>query len=392
MRVLVVHNRYRSEVPSGENVAVDSEISALVAAGVDVVTYLRSSDEISQMSTAEKATVPLQAVHSRRAVADLDRLIKSARPDVLHLHNPFPLISWSAVRVAHRLGVPVVVTLHNHRHSCMRGSYFRDGQPCTLCRGKSLPWPAVQHGCYRDSRLQSMPMAAAFAAHRSDQRAVDRYIALTRAGATSILESGIATPEQVVIRPNTVSDPGPATPPGQGLLFVGRLTADKGVLMLLEAWRRAEAPFGTLTIIGDGPELEAVGAAATASPNGIVALGALDPMGVADAMRQCAAVVVPSTSPEGLPLVVLEAFAHARPVIATRGGGLTDVVGEAVGWISEPTVEGLAAVLRDAARAGGVERGTAARSAYETKFATDVVIRQQIQIYERVIDERRTRR
>lgn len=392
MRVLVVHNRYRSELPSGENRVVDAEIAGLSDAGVDVVTYLRSSDEILAMPLREKAVVPLRPLHSREAVADVDRLIRSRRPDLLHLHNPFPLISWSVVRRAHDHGLPVVVTLHNHRHSCMRGSYFRDGRPCTLCRGATLPWPAVQHGCYRDSRLQSVPMAAAFAAHRRDQRSVDRYIALTDAGAASILESGLARPDQVVVRPNTVPDPGPATAQGRGLLFVGRLTPDKGVPLLLDAWQRAGQPFGTLTVVGDGPDRPAVDAVARQAGSGVVATGPLDHSLVTDAIAAAAAVVVPSTSPEALPLVVLEAFAQGRPVVATAGGGLADAVDNSVGWLATPSAPDLAAALVAAARDGGATRGAAARARYEERYAPDVVLAAQVEIYRLVIDERRSRR
>ncbi|HET9945239.1 MAG TPA: glycosyltransferase family 4 protein, partial [Actinomycetes bacterium] len=290
MKVLVAHNRYRSELPSGENVAVDEEISALAEAGVQVVPYLRSSDEIPRLPPLRKAAVPFLPIHSPAAVADVRRLVGEHRVDVLHLHNPYPFISLSVVRAAHDLGVPVVVTLHNHRHSCVRGSYFRDGHACTLCQGRTVPWPAVQHGCYRDSRVQSVPMVAALAVHRRDQRAVDRWIALSDPVAESIVASGLTTPERVVVRPNSVRDPGPAGPPGRGLLFVGRLTAEKGVPVLLDAWERAGRPFGTLTIVGEGPSAD-LAAAAARDDRSVRVLGRLDPAAVAAEIRSAAVVV-----------------------------------------------------------------------------------------------------
>jgi glycosyltransferase involved in cell wall biosynthesis len=388
VKVLVAHNRYRSELPSGENVVVDFEIDALREAGVEVVPYLRSSDEIEAMSPLGKLAVPARPVHSREAVADVARLIAEHRPDVLHLHNPFPLISWSVVRTAHEHGVPVVVTVHNHRHSCMRGSYFRGGEPCTLCRGRALPWPGVQHGCYRDSRLQSVPMAAAFLAHRRDQRAVDRYVALTQTLADSLLGSGLVSPGQVVVRANSVRDPGPPAGLGAGLVFVGRLSTEKGVPLLLAAWARARKPFGTLTMVGDGPESAAAQAAARRPGSGVVAVGPTDAAGVSAALAAAAVVVVPSVSPEGLPLVVLEAFAHGRPVLATGGGGLTDVVDEAVGWLSAPTEPELADTMTRAAGDDVAARGRAARTVYERRFAPGPVMRTQVEIYRSVVAER----
>ncbi len=385
MKILVAHNRYRADLPSGENVAVDEEIAALGRAGVHVVPYLRSSDEIPHLSAAGKLTLPLLPLHSPRAVADILRLIEDHAVDVLHLHNPYPLISMSVVRAAHRQGVPVVMTLHNHRHSCVRGSYFRDGHPCTLCRGKSLPWPAVQHGCYRDSRVQSVPMVAALGAHRSDQRRVDRYIALTESMAASIRESGLVSPDQVVLRPNTVPDPGPATPPGRGLLFVGRLTAEKGIPLLLAAWERAGRPFGSLTIVGEGPEAPAVAAAVQRTDGAVRAAGRLRVDQVAAAMRESAVLVVPSTAPEAQPLVVLEALAHGRPVLATGGRGLEDVVDDTVGWLAEPTGEGLASTLTKAAADDLAALGSAGRRRYEQTHAPAVVTAAQIEIYREVM-------
>lgn len=387
MRVLVAHNRYRSNVPSGENRVVDTEIAALESAGVQVVPYLRSSDEIDAMSMLQRLTVPAMPVHSRRAMGEISTLIRTHRPDILHLHNPYPLISLSVVRVAHAHGLPIVQTVHNHRHSCIRGSYFRGGHPCQLCRGKEFPWPAIRHGCYRDSYVQSVPMAVAFRAHRPDQRAVDRYIALNPSVADSILASGLVRPEQVVVRANSVPDPGPPTQPGIGLLFVGRLTAEKGVPLLLAAWRRAK-PSYSLTVVGDGPLRPLVEEFAADPHSNVVVRGQLTPDEVASLLRGCAAVVLPSTSPEGLPLAILEAFAHGRPVVATAVDGLADAVDPEVGLLTTPTREALAAALTRLPTVDLPALGAAARHRYEQRYATDVVIRSQIEIYRAVLAER----
>jgi glycosyltransferase involved in cell wall biosynthesis len=388
VKVLVAHNRYRSDLPSGENRVVDTEIEMLRSAGVEVVTYLRSSDEIAKMPAVRRLTVPLQPVHARRAVADVGRLIDEHRPDVLHLHNPFPLISWSVVGAAHERGVPVVQTVHNHRHSCMRGSYFRDGHPCHLCKGHATPWPAVQHGCYRDSHLQSVPMAIAFRAHRHDQRCVDRYVALTQPIADSILASGLVRPDQVVVRPNTAPDPGPPARPGTGLVFVGRLTVEKGVDVLVDAWQTSDRPFGTLTVVGDGPLRTELEARAADPHSGLVVRGPLDQDAVAQVVRGAAAVAVPSTSPEALPLVVLEAFAHGRAVLAADGGGLAATVTPDVGVLAAPTVPGMTSALTALAAADLAALGRAARTRYEQRYAPPVVVAAQLDIYRGVLQRR----
>ena len=389
MKVLVAHNRYQAALPSGENEVVDLEIAALRRAGVQVIPYIRSSDEIADMGAKDRLLLPFMPLHSRRATAEILSLLEDHAPDLVHLHNPYPLISLSIVRAAHTHGVPVVQTVHNHRHSCARGSYFRDGHPCFECRGKDLPWPAVQHGCYRDSRLQSVALASALFSHRKDQRAVNKYIAVSPSIAESLRDSGLVSPDQVVVRPNSVPDPGPVTPPGAGLLFVGRLTREKGVPLLVDAWERSGRPFGTLTFVGDGSERSLVQQAANVAASGVIYLGSIGRAGVDQALRQCAALVVPSTAPEGLPLVVLEAFAHGRPVLASRTGGLASAVDSSRGWLTEAKTEDLARTIRLAANADGRALGRAARVEYESTFAPDVVIAQQIRIYEEVIAEHR---
>ncbi len=387
VKVLVVHNRYRSDVPSGENRVVDAEIEMLAAAGVQVVPYLRSSDEIQGLSATQKLALPFQPIYGRRALDDVRQLIRVHRPDVVHLHNPYPFVSLSVVRLAHSFGVPVVQTVHNHRHSCMRGSYFRDGAPCRQCRGESLPWPAVQHGCYRDSRVQSVPMAVAFLAHRRDQQDVDRYIALTDSVAQSLVESGLVGAERITIRPNSVPDPGPATPPGRGLLFVGRLHAEKGIDVLLKAWHRSGRPLGTLTVVGDGPLRGLVERAAAGPGSGVIGRGTLNAAEVAGEMRECAAVVVPSTSPEALPLVVLEAFAHGRPVLASKVSGLAATVDPSVGILARAGVDGLAHSVRELAAADLAVLGARARRRYKSLYSPDAIISAQLDIYRSVLSD-----
>src|SRR5947209_9608271 len=142
MKVVVAHNRYSSAQPAGENTVVDAEIAQLRAAGVEVVPFLRSSDEIGTLPAAQKALLPLSPIVSPVAARQLAALIREHRPDVLHLHNPYPLISPWIVRTAHAHGLPVVQTVHNYRQVCAPGVYFRDGHICTDCRGRTFPLPA----------------------------------------------------------------------------------------------------------------------------------------------------------------------------------------------------------------------------------------------------------
>ena len=204
--MLVAHNRYSSAQPSGENTVVDNEIRQLTNAGVTVVTYLRSSDEIPALPLRQKAALPLSPVYAARAQQELAELLTRERPDVLHLHNPYPLLSPSVVGTAHKHGVKVVQTIHNYRHDCVNGLYFRDGHDCRDCHGKRWNGPGVLHACYRGSRAQSAVMAVALGVHQGTWRGVDRFIALTDAMAAYLRSIGIRD-EQIRVKPNAVADP-----------------------------------------------------------------------------------------------------------------------------------------------------------------------------------------
>jgi glycosyltransferase involved in cell wall biosynthesis len=374
MKIVVAHNRYSSAQPSGENTIVDAEIAQLRTAGVEVVPFLRSSDEIGTLPAAQKALLPLSPIRAAPAQAELKRLIRTEKPDLLHLHNPYPLISPWIVRTAQAHGLPVVHTVHNYRQVCANGLYFRDGRICHDCRGRAYPLPAVVHSCYRGSKAQSLIMATTLAVHRGTWRGVDRYLALTGAIADHLRDFGIPD-ERIVVKPNAVPDPGPPAPPGEGFLFLGRLSAEKGIPLLLEAWARQ--PAGTLRIAGDGPLRSLV-----ESRSDVVFLGPQDREGVRLALRDSAVLLVPSTWHEPLPTVILEALAAGRPVLGTDLGGIPYLVGDA-GWTVPPTAEALAAAL-PVARDGAAELAPVARKRYESTFTPELITNRLLEVYRSV--------
>lgn len=392
MKVVVAHNRYREAQPSGENTIVDLEIAQLAAAGVEVLPLLRSSDEIPTLPTTAKALLPISPIYAPQAQRELSRLIVEHRPDVLHLHNPYPLLSPWVVRTAHRYGVPVVQTVHNYRQVCSSGVYFRDGQICHDCRGRALGVPAIVHRCYRGSRAQSAVMATTLAVHRPTWRSVDRYIALTSAVADHLRDYGIPA-DRIVVKPNAVPDPGTPAPLGDGFLFLGRLSPEKGLGLLLDAWRRhPEGSLGPLRIAGDG-ELRPLAEAAAAERSDVVFLGPLARDAVRAAVRAAAVVLAVSTWHDVLPTVVLEALASGRPVLGTALGGIPYLVGMddpagAAGWIVPADPAALAAAL-PAARAGAGALAPVARSRYERMFHPDVVTKQLLDVYADLARQRR---
>ncbi|MET8150077.1 glycosyltransferase family 4 protein [Actinoplanes sp. NPDC049668] len=384
MKVVVAHNRYREAIPSGENVIVDTEIAQLTAAGIEVLPFQRASDSIGDLPLVQKALLPISPIYGRQAQQDLDELIRRERPDLLHLHNPYPLLSPWVVRTAHAHGVPVVQTVHNYRQVCSSGLYFRDGHNCVDCRGKAFGWPAVAHRCYRGSAAQSALMAATLAVHRSTWKSVDRYIALTGRIAAHLKDYGIPD-EHIVIKPNGLPDPGEPAPLGDGFLYAARLSPEKGLGLLLDAWRRhPDGSLGQLRIAGDG-ELRPLAERAAAERSDVTYLGALDRDGMTDARTRSSVIVAVPTWNDVLPTVILEAMAAGRPVLGTDVGGIGYLLGigepaQAAGWAVQPDAAALAAAL-PVARAGAAAVAPAARKRYLKAFHPDVVTRRLIEIY-----------
>src|SRR2546423_8391778 len=378
MKVLVAHNRYSSAQPSGENTIVDAEIAALREAGVEVLPFIRSSDEIGTLPAIQKALLPISPIRAAPAQAALRELIRTEKPDLLHLHNPYPLISPWIVRTAQAHGLPVLHTVHNYRQVCANGLYYRDGHVCRDCRGRAFPLPAVVHTCYRGSKAQSAVMATALTVHRGTWRSVDRYIALTDAIAAHLRDYGIPG-ERIVVKPNALADPGPPAPLGEGFLFAGRLSPEKGLGLLLEAWaRHPEGRLGTLRIAGDGP-LRPLAEAAAGARSDVVFLGPQTPEGVRAARRDSAVVLATSTWYDVLPTVILEALADGRPVLGTDLGGIPYLVGDA-GWIVPATVDALASAL-PRALASAPELAALARKRYEATFTPDLLTRRLVEVY-----------
>ncbi len=370
MRVVIVHNRYSSALPSGENVMVDAEIAQLRAADVEVVPFLRSSDEIGQMPVTGKLMLPLAPIWAPGAQRD-----------------PYPPLSPFVVRTAHAHRVPVVQTVHNYRHVCAAATFLRDGAICRDCVGRRIPLPAVRHRCYRGSAAQSVVMAGTLALHRGTWRSVDRFIALTGGVADFLREYGIPD-DRITIKPNAVADPGaPPDTPGSGFLCFGRLGPEKGIELLLDAWQRhPDGSLGTLRIAGDGPLRSAVESVASGRAD-VEYLGLLDAAGVRAAIRASAVVLTPSIWHDVLPTVILEALANGRPVLGTALGGIPYLVGAGTaapaGWVVEPNAEALAAALPGAAASAAALSGPA-RARYLANFTPEIVLRELISVYEQV--------
>ena len=334
MKVLWLHNHYK--VWGGESAAAEREARLLAAQpGVEVVQEAVHNDAIDDMSVLQKLALPLQNAWSLGAYRRVRELCRSVRPDVVHAHNVWPLLSPSVFAAARREGVPTVFTAHNFYLFCLNGVFFRDGAICTDCKG-SLPWAGLAHRCYRGIAGSATRFGAAVL-HRALRtfHKVDRILTPTEFARGQFLDAGF-DPMRVQSKWLSCEDrgalpmpPHDATSPRR-FVVACRLVREKGVHVLLEARRRATTPW-ILQIAGDGPERESLATAARALGHAVEMLGQLRPEELATTMQRATAVLLPSVWYETFGLTAIEAFALGRPVVASAIGALNEVVDDASG-------------------------------------------------------------
>lgn len=389
MKVLVVHNRYRSGQPSGENSVVDQEVELLAAAGHEVGLFERRSDDIAAMSLAGKATVPLRVPWNPVTRTELTARLRARRPDVVHIHNTFPLISPSVLAACVDAGVPAVATLHNYTMICPPGTLYRDGRVCTECVG-TAPFPAVRHGCYRNSRLATAPMAVSVAMNRRRWwSTVNRFFCISGTQREILVRAGMPA-SRLTVKHNFVNDPGVRRAnPGEHILFLGRLTAEKGVELLMSAWDACGGKLGVpLVLAGAGPLRDEVESWARGRDD-VRYVGLRSKKECRDLIARAVAVVAPSTWLEAFGLVVVEAMAAGVPAVAPAHGAFTELVEDGVtGLLHRPgDPASLAECLRRVRSEGNDAMGTAARRRYERDFTPLVGLARLLNGYEAAIAE-----
>jgi glycosyltransferase involved in cell wall biosynthesis len=385
MRILLVHNFYQQT--GGEDLVVADEARLLASRGHDVAQYSIHNDQVNSLS---RLALGHRTIWSRPAYHDVRAAIATHRPDVVHVHNTLPLLSPSVYYAASADGVPVVQTLHNYRLMCPAAVCFRDGRVCTDCVGKSVALGAIRHACYRGSRSASAAVVTMLSFHRllgTWERKISLYITLTDLARRLFIESGLAA-EKLVVKPNFVDpDPGIGTGSGGYALFVGRLSAEKGIRTLLHAWQSVGQRL-PLLVVGEGPLGPDVAAAAGETP-GVTWLGKRAPNEVAPLLRDATCLVFPSECYETFGRVIVEAFATGTPVVAAGHGAAAELVADgSTGLHFRPgDAADLAAKVIHLNSHPALRRvmRTAARSDFENRYTADVNYRSLLGIYQRAL-------
>jgi len=393
MKVLILHNHY--QWPGGEDLVVESEEQLLATAGHSVARYDRSNADIQRFTISEYALLPATTLWSRKSALEVQQVLLQNQPDVAHFHNTFPLISPAAYSACRAAGIPVVQTLHNYRLLCPESRFFRAGKPCERCLGRGVPWPAVLHACYRDSRAATGVVAAMLTVHRALgtwREMVDVYVALSEFAREKFIAGGLPA-AKIVVKPNFVHpDPGTDRDGSDYALFVGRLSQEKGLGTLLAAWKLLgdRVP---LLILGDGPlrgKFEAQ--AKTLGLSRVRFGGFVDRETILAAMKRARFLVFPSECYENFPTTIVEAFACGIPIITASLGAIREmVVDQHTGVHFLPgRAEDLAAKVDWAwMHAREMEAmGQAGRAEYVAKYTGERNFRMLMNIYERAIKTR----
>ncbi len=381
MRILQIHNSYRQR--GGEDTIAEAEARLLATAGGHAVERLIEPNPERAFAAAARLAV---SAWNPGAALRVRAKVREFRPDVAHVHNTWYSLTTSTLWALRREGIPTVMTLHNYRYGCLNGQLLRNGLICELCLGRST-LPGVRYRCYRES-LPSSAMAGlgSLTAHRSWGRDVDRFVVMTEFARNRFIAAGLPA-DRIVVKAHHVSDPGPrpAEPElSNHAMFVGRLAAEKGIDVLLEAWRLAGLDGYELIVVGDGPMRAELSARA---PRSVRFVGWLPPSEVRQAMLGARLLAFPSVWYETFGLVMVEAMAAGVPVLASDLGGTPEVAGEHAALAPPGDVaawaDRLRAIVRDAAAIA--RAGRLARARYESEFKPDRALERLESLYASVL-------
>ena len=361
LKILVAHSAYQQR--GGEDSVVETEIQLLRSFGHEVLEYRRDNASIDP---TQRLNLLQQTIWSRSSARAIRDLVHEQKPDVLHAHNTFPLLSPAIYWAAEQVGVPVVQTLHNYRLLCAQAMFLRNGVVCEDCLGK-LPWRGITRKCYRDSAPQSAALVGMLGLHRalgSYNSKVARYVALSEFSKRKFVAGGIPA-DKLAVKPNFADIVAPADGARAGALFVGRLAEEKGLQVLLDALRMSPAVI--CTIVGEGPQRELVEAS-----QDVRFFGSLEQEQVYAQMHQASYLVMPSICYEQFPRTLVEAFACGLPIVASRLGPLAELIedGETGLLFNAGSAQDLASKIQFAETHPDIMRqmGAKARVEYEAKY------------------------
>jgi len=388
LQVLLVHNFYQQS--GGEDMVFAAEKNLLAARGHEVIEYTDNNFRLDAMNSFSAA---LNTIWSDASYRSIRKIISSSRPDIVHFHNTFLMISPSAYYACREEGVPIIQTLHNYRLLCPLATFYRNSKVCEDCLGKFFALPGIYHACYRDSRLQTAGVSVMVSLHKilgTWNSLVNAYIVLTDFSRQKFIQGGLPA-SKIIVKPNFIApDPGFGNASGGFALFVGRLSTEKGILTMLKAWKIL-SPHIPLKIIGDGPlRSEVLQFIEDNSLKSVEYLGAVHHDQVLSLMKDANFLVFPSECYEGFPLVIAEAFACGLPIISSALGGMLEIIQDKITGMffahgdANDLVEKVVWAIDHPSEISQMRLN--ARKIYVEKYSEEIAYKNILRVYETVLD------
>ena len=388
LKILHVHNFYIQH--GGEDTVFAAEVALLIDHGHIVIKYTDNNTRIQEMSPL---TVSIQTIWSQPSYNRLLGVLQEEKPDLVHFHNTFPLISPAAYYACRARNVPVIQSLDNPRLVCPAATFYRNGKLCQDCLGMTPPLPGVIHTCYHHSRSQTAVIATMLTFHRwikTWQNLVDTYLVATEFYKQKFIEAGLPA-GKIIVKPHSIkfdSVPEFSDQKGKYVLFIGRLDPEKGIRTLLAAWMNLAIP---LIIRGDGKlEQESQDFIHVHNIKCAEIIQRLTEEELAQLIKNARFLIWPSEGfYETFGIVAIKCFAQGIPVVGSNIGVMTEIVknGE-TGLLFNPgdPVDLAAKVVWLWNHPEESDRmGRNARKEYEDKYTPERNYQMLMKIYEKVM-------
>ncbi|MFT7381272.1 MAG: glycosyltransferase involved in cell wall biosynthesis [Roseivirga sp.] len=319
MKIVQVHNFYQNL--TGDDSVVQEEYQLLTKNGHQVHQFLKHNTDLKATGLLGKVRAAANLRNSAQVGKEFGAMLKIEKPDIVHVHNIFPLITPIVFQVCQEMAVPVIQTLHNYRLLCVNTLFYRDGHICDDCLIEGSLKPGVTNRCYKNSYVQSALLSDSISFHFRKgtwANSVDQYFCLSEFAKEKFIQGGIPK-EKLSVKANFVDEPINEITYESFILFAGKLEEQKGLLDFIElAKSKPEINFKVAGFCDDTTIF--------ASFANVEYLGEITRDKLMEYMSTCQAVLFLSKMYEGMPMTILEAFAHKKAVVARNQGAMKEMI------------------------------------------------------------------